>query len=1466
MKILGVSNLDQSTPKSRQSRSTASPSSVDLPPTEARLADVWREVLGAGVHARTIACDDQFFELGGDSITATQVAARVREVFDVDLPIPTVFSAPTLGALAQQITLLTQHRRVFTPPPLEPVSRDQVIPLSFSQERMWFVHQLDPQGSAYNVVGAVRMSGALDVHALQRSLDDLVQRHEALRTTFPVVNGQPAQVIAPLAPTATLPLERVDLRPPFAALSPAAREGEIHRLLDERSAQPFDIEHGPLARFILFQTGAQDYVFLMSMHHIITDAWSMAVLAQDMAKLYEAHTQGQAANLPPLRVQYADYAMWQRQWLTGEPLQAHLSYWRKQLEGVKPLDLITDHARPAVQTYRGALTSAALEHDTLDGLNRLATAEGATSFIVMLAAFQTLLYRYTSQPDIAVCVPIANRDWLQSEQLMGSLVNTLVLRADLGGAPTFLQLLRRVRDMALDAYAHQNIPFAKLVQELNPERDTAHAPFAQVMFNMINVPMPEFKMRGVQSDYIEVDRKASQFDFTCTIVDMPLVQRMTLEFNLDLFEPESMEYMLAHYGVLLRSILANPDESIDRLVMMDEAERQRLLVEWNNTSTDYDREETLHAAFDAQVQRTPNALALRCGSHTLTYRQLDARASQVGRYLQRLGVKPDTLVGVCIARSPDAIVALLGVLKAGCAYAPLDPSYPLERLNYIIQDAAMPVVLAHNGTMSVVAGVQARVVNVDAERAAIERESALTLSVHVPASSAAYIVYTSGSTGKPKGVPGTHVGAINRARWMWRAYPFTAGEAYCQRTSLSWVDAVWEIFGPLLQGVPGVILPDDLVKDPRELVRALAEAHITRITLVPSLLKVLLDTHPDLGQRLPELKVCASGGEALPAPLGHQFVRQMPHTHLLNLYGLSEASGDSTFYEANPAMPIETTPIGKPMDNVQMVVIDAQLQPAPVGVPGELCVGGDGLALGYLNRPELTAQRFMAHPFSRTPGERLYRTGDIARFLPDGNIHYLGRRDDQVKIRGMRVETGEVEAVLKQHPALNDAVVVARKDYSSNVHLIAYVVPRVQSNGRLDLDMDEVRTFAQRQLPAHMVPRTFVPLAALPLTPNGKLDRRALPAWDSGPRREEVQLVAPHNEIERRLLALWQRVLERPEISVSDNFFDLGGHSLLAVKLFAEIEQEFGKVLPLSMLFQAPTLAALAQVLQADTSQAASPLVPIQPKGHLPPFFCVHGIGGGVVGYAPLARHLGEDQPFYGLSAQEGNGDEAGHGHIEMMAARYIKAIQTIQPHGPYYLGGYSYGGTVALEMAQQLREQGNEVALLAMFDHPAPQSGYELPRLSLTFIRGFIGNLSHWWRDYMSIPARERRGRIRRKLMITRAHGENGEVDLRRYVDDVSVLPPQFQELVRKHYQGLEAYHPKPYPGRVTLFRSPRQPLICSFDPHMAWDRLAKDGIDVYAIAGSHRNLLEEPYVPVLADALKEALTRARAAQACGG
>jgi amino acid adenylation domain-containing protein len=1137
-------------------------------PVEELLVGIWSEVLGVEQVGR----DDNFFELGGHSLLATQVLARVRHAFHVELPLRAVFEAATPARLAAVVEAATGVgiAQAAGMPPVVPVSREAALPLSFAQQRLWFLDQFEPGSAAYNVPAAVRLTGNLDIPALERSLNEVVRRHEALRTTFATRDGQPVQIIAE---SMQLPLLVLDL----SNLGIEERAQEVSRLTQAEALRPFDLSAGPLLRTTLLRLSADEHVALLTMHHIVSDGWSMSVFLREVAALYEAFLTGREPPLKALPIQYADYAVWQREWLTGEVLETQLSYWREQLAGAAPLlNLPTDHPRPLVQTYRGASELFAVPESLVEALRKLSKREGVTLFMTLLAAFKTLLYRYTNQQDILVGTGIGSRGDMETENLIGIFVNMLVLRTDLSRDPRFNELLQRVREVTLGAYAHQDIPFERLVEELHPERGMSHTPFFQVMLLLQNAPAVELGLPGLSLSLSGVETNISKYDLVIELKEEQAGISGRVEYSTDLFEAETIQRLLGHFKTLLESIAADPEQRLSALPLLTETERLQVLSEWNETDSDYPVQGAIHELFEAQVERTPDAVAVVYEGDELTYRELNRRANQLAHYLRKKGVKPESRVAICVERSLEMVVGLLGILKAGGAYVPSDPSYPKERLAFVLQDAEATLLLTQQRLVDDLPEHKAEVVLLDADREAIAAESEDQPSSHVTPDNVAYVIYTSGSTGRPKGVLGLHRGAVNRFHWMWETYPFEAGEICCQKTSLGFLDSLWEIFGTMLRGVRTVIIPDEAVKDPHLLVEKLAANQVTRIVLVPSLLRVLLDTFTDLESRVPKLKYWVTSGEALPFELFERFRQNMPGAVLLNLYGSSEISADCTWYDLSGGTPDEVVPIGKPIANTQIYLLDAHLNPVPVGIYGTLHVGGEGLARGYLDRPELTAERFIPNPFSDEPGARLYDMGDLVRWRPDHNLEYGGRTDHQVKIRGFRIELGEVEAMLGSHPQISEAVVVAREDAPGEKRLVAYAVAEPGQA----LDINELRDFLKEKLPEYMLPSIFMELETLPLTPSGKLNRLALPAPTGLRPSLTATYEPPQTSIEKEITTIWIELLQLEQVGVNDNFFDLGGHSLMATQVMSRVRTNFNVEVRLRDFFMKPTVRHLSVLVE----------------------------------------------------------------------------------------------------------------------------------------------------------------------------------------------------------------------------------------------------------------------------------------------
>jgi len=1134
-------------------------------PVEQKIAEIWRELLGL----EQVGINDNFFELGGDSLHATQVLSLIRIVFEVELPSRRLFESPTVSGLADNIqsALLTWQR--IEEPAILPVARTTVLHLSFAQQRLWFLHRWEPENACYNVPFSLRITGNVNITALGESLNEIIRRHETLRTTFIEVDGKPLQKIAL---TFDLKLALVELSEEEAYLNLACLTGEEVR-------RPFDLAQGLPVRATVYRLSEEEHVLIVVMHHIVTDGWSMGVFFHELSVLYGAFSEGRPSPLPDLSIQYMDFAVWQRKRLEGDILENQLNYWGRQLDGVGTFELPTDRPRPPIQTFRGAVRSFSLTPELCEMLRSLGRRENATMFITLLAAFQTLLYRYTGQDDMAIGSPIANRNRVELEPLIGFFVNTLVLRTSLAGNPTFRELLGRVRETALEAYAHQDLPFEKLVEELNPVRDSSRSPFFQVMLVLANAPVETLEIPGLHVLLEEVDTGTAKFDLTLILTEEKGGIEGKFEYNTDLFDPDTIERMTGHFLTLLEAVAANPDEFVSRLPLLTEAERNRVLIEWNDTKTDYPQNKCIHELFEEQAARTPEAVAVVFEDQQLTYRELNLRANQLARLLVILGVKPDMVVAIALERSIEMIVALLAIFKAGGAYVPLDPDYSMQRLAFMLEDSGARILLTQETLNRQFPFTAELTLCLNSEKELIAGQPDNNLLLPIVSEHLAYVIYTSGSTGKPKGVLTTHGAILNRLMWMQTELKLNASDRILQKTPSSFDVSVWEFFWPLMFGACLVVARPGGHLDNLYMSELMRRERITTMHFVPPMLQIFLGmSETNLNTSLRQV-ICS--GQELPAGTLSRFFEVFPHCELYNFYGPTEASIDVTWFHCSPAETrLNTVPIGRPIANTQIYVLDRQLQPVPVGIPGELHIGGAGLARGYLNRPELTAEKFISDPFGDVPGARLYKTGDLARYRPDGNIEFLGRIDHQVKIRGFRIELGEIEAVLMQYSAIREVVAVAREVMPGDKRIVAYVVPKAG----LQPTTSELRRFLAAKLPEYMIPSLFVMLDSLPLTANGKVDRRALPAPDSARPELEDFYVAPRTPIEQKLADIWGELLGLEQVGINDNFFELGGNSLLATQVISRISKLLHVEIPLYSLFEFQTVAGLARDwIQYDT-------------------------------------------------------------------------------------------------------------------------------------------------------------------------------------------------------------------------------------------------------------------------------------------
>ncbi len=1149
-------------------------------PTEALVAAIWGQVLGLG----RVGIHQSFFALGGDSIRATLIASRVRDALHVELPLRSFFESPTVAGL---VASFEEARGEPGGPiaPLVPVPRHGSLPLSFDQQRLWFLDQLEPGGSQYTRATALRLTGRLDLGALEQSLAETLRRHEALRTVFPAVDGQPRAVSTP-AQSFTLPV--VDLREG----SGGEREARAERLAAEEALLPFDLARGPLFRATVLRVGDEDSVLLLTMHHIVSDGWSTGVLHRELTALYRAFSSGQSSPLPELPIQYADYAVWQRQWLEGDVLSAHLRYWTQQLAGRTPrLELPADRRRREVSSGRGAKQAFELPALLTEELKALSRREHVTLFMTLLAAFQALLHRYTDQEDIAVGSPVAGRTRGEIEELIGVFANTLVLRTDVSGDPTFLELLGRVRDVALGAYRWQALPFDKLVEALDPERGRERTPLLQVVFALQNAPASPLALPGLTVRPLETKSGPAKFDLTVSLTEAEGGLRGEVEYDPDLFDDATAARMVGHFRTVLEGVVADPGVRVSCVPVLGDAERQRLLVEWNATAAAYPGDASLPELFEAQAARQPEAVAVVAGDERVSYGDLNRWANQLAHRLRGLGVGPDVLVGICVDRSVEMVVGLLGVLKAGGAYMPLDPASPRERLSDVLADARVEIILTKGRIRGALPPTAAQTICLDTDWRSIAREPDTNPGVASTADQLAYVMYTSGSTGRPKGVAASHRGVV-RLLFGQDYVKLDAAETLLQLAPLVFDASTFELWGALLHGGRCVLFPAE-PPTPARLGEVITSQGVTTLWLTATLFNGVIDEAP---AALAPIRQLVIGGEALSVPHVQRALERLSDTDIVNGYGPTEGTTFTCCYRIprslNPGA--ASIPIGRPIANTEVYVVDGRLNPVPIGVPGELLIAGTGLARGYLHHPDLTAERFIPHPFHAADGARVYKTGDLVRYRADGNLEFLGRIDRQVKIRGFRVELGEIETVLGEHPGVRQVVVDAREDGPEGKRLVAYVV----GDSDRAVSAAELRSFLKERLPEYMLPAAFVKLEAIPLTANGKIDHRALPIPQHADLATAEAFVAPRTPVEEALARIWAEVLGVERVGVHDGFFDLGGQSLLATRVLSRLRQAFRVEVPLRRLFDTPTVAELAGIIEeamaegvaaAGTGAAADP-------------------------------------------------------------------------------------------------------------------------------------------------------------------------------------------------------------------------------------------------------------------------------------
>jgi amino acid adenylation domain-containing protein len=1328
---------------------------------------------------------------------------------------------------------LQKRKGLFAIPAIPRRANHVSAPLSFSQQRLWFLDLIEGERTAYNMSSATRLRGILEVEALRRAMEEVVRRHEPLRTTFSMIDGDPVQIIQPM--------EHFDL--PVVDLGSTDAEQqkiEIAQRCRKEAEKPFDLTSHRMLRASLLRLSKDENVLLLTMHHIASDGWSFRILWRELGILYKAYRGGKESNILELPVQYADYAIWQRSQLDGPRREQLLQYWRQQLDGVSVLELPTDHPRPTLPTYRGAQHHFELPEDLVAQLKVLSQTSGVTLHMTMLAAFQTLLSRYSGQYDIAVGVPDAGRNQTELEDLIGFFVNTLVLRTDLSGDPTFQKMLGRVRQVSLGAYDHQDLPFEKLVEELKPDRQLNRNPLVQVLFQLLNFPDAQLDLDQLQVSRLPTSSQRVRFDLEMHIWQRSKTLSGSIVYSTDLFDSATIERFVGNFATLLKGIVADPGQRISELPLLTEPERHQLLVEWNNTAVDYPSDRSVHQLFEEQAERIPDAVAVVFSDQNLTYRDLNERANRLAHHLIGLGVEPETLVGLCVERSAELVISILGILKAGGAYVPLGVDYPPQRLEFMLRDSGLKFLVTQRQLVGRLPETDCTMFCLADEDPSFQNLARFNPSARVHAESLAYVMYTSGSTGQPKGVQIPHAAVVNLLCAMAKQPGLTAADRLLSVTTPTFDISVLELLLPLTVGASLEIASSAIVSDPAELSSDLSTCGATVMQATPATWQMLIN-HGWSGRE--NLKVLC-GGESMPRSIAATLCDRT--TPLWNMYGPTETTIWSTIYKVSDVPSCHL--IGRPISNTQVYVLDAHRNLVPIGVPGELYIGGVGLSRGYLNRPELTAEKFVQNTFSDKADAKLYRTGDLVRWRADGNLEFLGRIDDQVKLRGFRIELGEIETALNESPDVAQCVVTLREDRPDDKRLVAYYVPAPGTR----LNTSQLKSHLQDRLPDYMLPATFVEIEKLPLTSSGKIDRRGLPAPDDSRPDLETGYAIPRNPIEQQLASIWSEVLGIQEIGIHDNFFVLGGHSLLAVRLFASIEKSFGRRLPLAALFQHGTVGHLAELLvelRPETDIAT--VLSLQPEGDGRPLFMMPTIAGGAMVSRALFECLDGRFPIFGLQLSLAPQNLEQIQDFRTTAGCLVAALRKFQPQGPYALAGFSFGGMMAFEVASQLKEMGEEVDLLAVIDTGPGRRGLDpqwndrwtrIPRIAV--------NMPSWLREEVrTFSASQFTERSVRKLrQFFRFFASKGLA--KKELDDVFDLgriPIQNRELTQALYTGFRDYIPRPYSGKLTLIRAQTGPLLSGRSQDLGWSRFASN-LDIRHVSGNHETIWHPPHVTELA------------------
>ena len=1401
---------------------------------EEKLAAIWQDVL----EVERVGINDDFFELGGHSLLAVRLISAIRRELEVEMAIGDIFDHTTIKLLASHLQTIAD--KVMMPSVKEIDPRPERIPLSFSQERLWFIDKLE--GSVqYHRPSVLQLKGKLNAGALEHAFKTIINRHEVLRTVMLEQDGSAWQHIK----------EQDGFQLPIVEGSGYSHN---HKDLQQHLATliktPFDLSKDDMLRASLIKIAEEDHVLVVTMHHIASDGWSISILVKEVVELYESYISDRPAQLPELKVQYADYAIWQREYLQGEVLEKKLSYWKDKLQGVAPLELPTDYRRPPIASRKGAATTFTVDKGVSNKLQAFSQQHGATMFMTLLAAFKVLLHRYSGQQDICVGTPVAGRQQQELESLIGFFINTLALRTDVDSNASFVDLLQQIKQNTMEAYEHQEVPFEKVVDVVVNKRDMSRNPIFQVMFILQNTPeVPHLRFGDVELSRKHFEHTTSLFDITFTITETSAGLQGGVEYSTDLYSELTIKQMVMHFNQLLKSIVSNPLKSIGTLPMLTEEDKHQLLIGFNNTALEYPRQQTIIDLFEQQVTAIPKATALVFENKKITYGELDQKANQLAHYLKNKGVREESLVPICMERSIEMIISIWGVLKAGAAYVPIDPSYPADRIEYLLSDinASVLITLAEGNSIPNL-NINIKKLYIDKDWPAIAQQPVEKLAVNLTADNLCYIIYTSGSTGKPKGVMIEHKGLL--ASTLSRKHYYKNAGSVFLVPSFAFDSSVAVIFGTLAMGGTLILSKSEAIKDVQSLKQMLRQADT--ILCVPSYYRFLLQER--LVQESPLLNVIVAG-EKLEENLVSEHYKETKNTSLYNEYGPTEGTVWSTVAEIKTANDLVT--IGKPINTVAAYIVDKNLQLVPVGVAGELCIGGVQVARGYLNLPELTNEKFIRNPFT-TDDTKMYRTGDMARWMPDGNIEYLGRTDDQVKIRGYRIELGEIEEALQQIEGIKQAVVVVKEPVPGNKQLVAFIVSD-------NFNQETFRNNLKTRLPDYMVPALWIALDSLPLTANGKIDKKALAETDTAGMLSDSYVV-PRNEVEITLVQIWQKLLGVERIGIEENFFDIGGHSMLAVQLISAIRKEFSLEIPLKDIFERPTVEMLAGYIQKYQESNASwssgmltekeieaiaerleriglnepvhfggkdgkgkYMIPIQKEGIRSPLF-------GLIFFdqvRTLGKYIGKNQPLYYLPPVQS-------AKVEDVAAHYVKEIKQLKPEGPYSIAGYCGGGKVAIEIAQQLKAMGDEVSALLLFEFYSPKAA-----LSTKSLKYKKKRLAYYMKRVKTLSKSGLTPLDILKFLFKKSYSK---------VAGTFDEPPPPNRLKSAEFLN---YQCKPYTGKVILFQASNPPLEINDSPLMGWADHFTGDVKLITVQGGHLGIFREPAVKNLAEVLSDALEK---------